>query len=171
MIFVGKKIISVYNEAKSLVVLRDESMANILIFLTKRRDLIGQLLRLVRSYNLHERDLLENIAESFGRDSQSNLQASFVGRVSALHMHFPEMKAQVLFSETMNHLSETEDELQVARERVNRITKSFNTLIVKFPNNLIAHMFSFSQNEFLAATSISPLDEELIKLANNSSSR
>ena len=165
LIAVIYKIISVYNQAKTLLVMRDEAAANIALCRTKRLNLIEQLLRLVKSYKFHEKGLLENISSSFGRDGAEKAAPSLVSRIAALHMHFPEIKAQELFAQTLVSLEDVESQLQKSRERVNKISRSYNAMIVVFPNNLISSLFRFEPVFYLDESSIGIMEDELRVLA------
>lgn len=159
------KIISVYNQAKTFIVMRDEAVANILVCRTKRLNLIEQILRLAKSYKLHERSILENISSSFGKDGTETPSASLVSRIAALHMHFPELKAQELFRKTMESLEDVENELQRSRERVNKISRSYNAMTIVFPNNIISKAFGFEPVLYIDDQSIGIMEDELRSLA------
>ena len=165
LLFGGWKIISFYNSSKKLIVLRDECFANVLILIQKRLNLFEQILRLLDAYNIHERGIFKDVAKSFG-EGAAEQRGALIGRAASLHMHFPDVKSKDLFSRTMSDLLTVEGELQYVRERVNRISKSYNTLIAVFPNNYISLLFGFFPVEYLTEGNMGVLDDKLILLAD-----
>ncbi len=159
-------LINIYNSLQRLRNLIPEARANINILLAKRDDLISQLLRIVRSYGIHEDKIFSNVSGDFGKSDNVN-EGSLVNRLASLRMQFPALQADNLYEDLMNQLSSVESELQERRERLNSTVRAYNTYLVQFPNNYIASQFNFQPEEFLAASEIIRVHRQLETLAEN----
>lgn len=128
--------------------------------LTRRHDLVPQLVEAVRAYAGYERATLSAVtelrarAEAAGalRDKarlEDEMEAG-LHRLIALAESYPELKADGNFLQLQRDLVETEDYLQYARRFYNGAVRIFNTRIESFPEMLVAKPFAFSQAEFFA---------------------
>jgi LemA protein len=61
---------------------------------------------------------------------------------------YPELKANENFIGLQDDLSETEDQIQLARRYYNGTVRKMNTLVESFPSNLVANWFSFCTAKF-----------------------
>jgi LemA protein len=128
--------------------------------LTRRHDLVPQLVEAVRAYADYERATLSAVtelrtrAEAAGsvRDKarlEDEMEAG-LHRLIALAEAYPELKADGNFLQLQRDLVETEDHLQYARRFYNGAVRIYNTRIESFPEMLVAKPFAFSPAEFFA---------------------
>jgi LemA protein len=128
--------------------------------LTRRHDLVPQLVEAVRAYANYERATLSAVtelrtrAEAAGslRDKarlEDEMEAG-LHRLIALAEAYPELKADGNFLQLQRDLVETEDHLQYARRFYNGAVRIYNTRIESFPDMLVAKPFAFSPAEFFA---------------------
>ena len=128
--------------------------------LTRRHDLVPQLVDAVRAYANYERATLSAVtelrtrAEAAGslRDKarlEDEMQAG-LHRLIALAESYPELKADGNFLQLQRDLVETEDHLQYARRFYNGAVRIYNTRIESFPDMLVAKPFAFAPAEFFA---------------------
>jgi LemA protein len=128
--------------------------------LTRRHDLVPQLVEAVRAYANYERATLSAVtelrtrAEAAGslRDKarlEDEMEAG-LHRLIALAEAYPELKADGNFLQLQRDLVETEDHLQYARRFYNGAVHIYNTRIESFPDMLVAKPFAFSPAEFFA---------------------
>jgi LemA protein len=128
--------------------------------LTRRHDLVPQLVDAVRAYADYERATLSAVtelrtrAEAAGslRDKarlEDEMEAG-LHRLIALAEAYPELKADGNFLQLQRDLVETEDHLQYARRFYNGAVRIYNTRIESFPDMLVAKPFAFSPAEFFA---------------------
>ncbi len=66
---------------------------------------------------------------------------------------YPEIKSNANFSQLQSQLEGVANRITVARKAFNDEAKVYNTLIRKFPNNLVAMMFSFERKPYFEAES------------------
>ena len=71
-----------------------------------------------------------------------------IGGIMAVAEAYPDLKANENFVSLQTELSETEDEIQLARRYYNGTVHNLNIKIESFPSNLIANQFRFIQAEF-----------------------
>ncbi len=144
--------------------------AQIDVQLTRRHDLIPNLVEAVKGYMKHERETLEavikarNLAVSAldaAKADPANAQAikelgasegalgSILGRLFALSEAYPDLKASENMIQFQEELASTENKVAFARQAFNDSVMSYNNTAENFPNNIIAGTFSFELASFL----------------------
>lgn len=150
-------VIVTYN---NLVLLRNKvknSFAQIDTQLQRRFDLIPNLVETVKGFATHEKELLENVAASrsgymsatSNRDKleMNNQLTSNLRSLFAVSENYPELKANTNFLQLQEELSETEDKITYSRQFYNDAVTIYNNKIQTFPNNMIAGIFGFKEEE------------------------
>ena len=162
--------ISIYNR---LVAGRNRfknAFAQIDVQLTRRHDLIPNLVETAKGYMKHERETLEavitarNIAvsglkeaaadpsdpEAMKRLAQAEQGLSgALGRLFALSEAYPDLKANENMMQLSEELTTTENKVAFARQAYNDSVMDYNTLRESFPNNFFAGWFNFRAAELL----------------------
>ena len=129
--------------------------------LTRRHDLVPNLVKVVSAYADHERDTLEGVtrlrSQALSTDSparlgqiESELEA-LLSRLLVLKESYPDLKASDNFQQLSQQLVEVEDQLQYARRFYNGAVRDLNIAIQSFPDLIIARLFGFQPAEFYAA--------------------
>jgi LemA protein len=128
--------------------------------LTRRHELVPQLVEAVKAYASHERSTLEAVTELRARSAalgspaeKARIEGEMeVGlhRLIALAEAWPELKADGNFLQLQRDLVEVEDHLQYARRFYNGAVRVYNTRIDTFPDLLVARPFAFRPAEFFA---------------------
>ncbi len=162
--------IGIYN---SLVNFRNRvknGFAQIDVQLTRRYDLIPNLIEAVKGYMKHERETLDAVI-SARNTAVSNLEAAKVdpsnadaikklgaaegllggaiGRLFALSDAYPDLKANQNMMQFQEELASTENKVAFSRQAFNDAVLSYNNKAENFPNNVIAGMFRFELASFL----------------------
>ena len=147
-----------------LVRLRNQVRAgwsDIDVQLTRRHDLVGNLVEAVRGYASHESALLQSVtalrSEAMGTSSparlgplESQLERA-VGSLFALREAYPDLKASENFLQLQRDLVDVEDQLQYARRFYNGAVRQFNETIQRVPDVAVARGFGFREAEFYQA--------------------
>ncbi len=150
-------IILTYN---ALVVLRNKvknASAQIDTQLQRRFDLIPNLVETVKGYAEHEKGLLEevttlrsgymNATTTSEKLAADNALSNTLKSLFAVSENYPDLKANTNFLQLQADLAETEDQVKYARQFYNDAVTMFNNKIQMFPNNIIAGIFNFNEEE------------------------
>lgn len=162
--------ISIYNR---LVASRNQfknAFAQIDVQLTRRHDLIPNLVETAKGYMKHERETLEGVInarnmavsglKNASRDpsdpeamkqlaqAEQGLSGA-LGRLFALAEAYPDLKANQNMMQLSEELTTTENKVSFARQAYNDAVMLYNTLRESFPNNLFAGWFNFQPAELL----------------------
>ncbi|MBO9664474.1 LemA family protein [Dokdonella sp.] len=126
--------------------------------LTRRHDLVPQLVAAVQGYAGHERATLTLAAElraramaaaSLGEKAQLEGElADQVQRILALQESYPDLKASENFIALQRDLVAIEDHLQYARRFYNGAVRDLDDRIGTFPSLLVARAANFRPAEF-----------------------
>lgn len=129
--------------------------------LQRRFDLIPNLVQTVKGYAAHEEEVFTQIADArtqYGGAATVEEAAeanddltSALSRLLVIVENYPQLKADVQFTQLMDELSGTENRLAVARQDYNEVVRTFNGDVRSFPGNLIAGMFGFDSKEYFEA--------------------
>jgi LemA protein len=162
--FVLLSLVVMYNRFVRQRTLVDESWGGIDVELTRRHELIPNLVETVQGYATHERTVLENLtkareaATAHRSDNPEQRQAfeETVGRalteVLARVEAYPDLQASQNFLDLQDELTNTEDRIAASRRFYNGNVRAYNTRVATFPSNLVAAMFGFESREFFELT-------------------
>ncbi len=162
--FLLLSVVVMYNRFVRQRTLVDESWGGIDVELTRRHELIPNLVSTVQGYADHERAVLENLtaareaATAHKTDAPAERQQyeETVGRaltqVLARVEAYPDLKASQNFLDLQDELTNTEDRIAAARRFYNGNVRAYNTRVATFPSNLVAGMFGFEARQFFEIT-------------------
>lgn len=131
--------------------------------LTRRHDLVPNLVESVRGYMDHERSTLEAVTQARaqavelgGADiaTRAIAEMSLGGAVSNLLgvvERYPTLKASQNFLLLQEQLTSTENRIAFARQHYNELVRQYNTSLAEFPRNLVAGAFGFAPSQMFAA--------------------
>ena len=150
--------ISIYNRLVKNKNLVDEGWSGIETQLKRRANLIPNLVETVKGYADHEGETLEavtrlrnqtmTISDIGERGQKEGELTAALGRLFAVAEAYPDLKANENFIGLQDDLSETEDQIQLARRYYNGTVRNMNILVEAFPSNLVANAFSFIKANF-----------------------
>ena len=157
-------LVSTYN---GLVTSRNafkNAFAQIDVQLTRRYDLIPNLVEIAKGYMKHERETLEaviaarngavsglkaaaaNPGEPSAVQQLSGAEAQLggaLGRLFALSEAYPDLKANQNMMQLSEELTSTENKVAFARQAYNDAVMSYNNHREVFPASMVAGMFNF----------------------------
>jgi LemA protein len=147
-----------YNRLVTLRTRADNGWSQIDVQLRRRYDLIPNLIETVKGYAAHEREVFEKVTEArtqamgaTGVQDQAHAENAItagLGRLIAVAESYPELKANQNFLALQEELVGTESKIAYARQFYNDIVARLNTLIQKFPANVIAGLGHFEPKPF-----------------------
>lgn len=146
------------------------AFAQIDVQLTRRYDLIPNLVETAKGYMSHEKETLEAVinARNSAVSGLSNAKADpsnpeamqelgkaeqglsgALGRLFALSESYPDLKANENMMQLSEELTTTENKVSFARQAFNDSVMMYNNLREQFPGNFVAGWFAFKPAELL----------------------
>lgn len=146
------------------------AFAQIDVQLTRRYDLIPNLVEMVKGYMKHERETLEAVITARNAASSSldaakadpanalaikelgaseGALTSALGRLFALSEAYPDLKANQNMMQLQEELASTENKVAFSRQAFNDTVLTYNNSAQNFPNSVIAGFFNFDLASFL----------------------
>jgi len=140
------------------------AFAQIDVQLTRRHDLIPNLVETAKGYLKHERETLEAVVAARTRavtaqgaananpgdpaamqdlGGAENMLTQALGRLFALAEAYPDLKANQNMMQLSEELTSTENRVAFARQAYNDAVMAYNNKRETFPSNLVAGMGSF----------------------------
>jgi LemA protein len=135
-----------------------DAWAGIDVQLTRRADLLPNLVATVKGYKLHEQETLESVvaARHLARGPAATGQAeervqNAVGSLLAVAEAYPDLKANANFQQLQTELATLEEDLSFARRYYNGTVRNYNTSQQTFPTVLFARALGFRPAEYFQA--------------------
>jgi LemA protein len=149
------------------------AFAQIDVQLTRRYDLIPNLIEVVKKYMAHERETLEAVTQARAAavsglaaakanpgDAAAMQQLSAaeqglggaLGRLMVVSERYPDLKANQNMMQLSEELTSTENRIAFARQAFNDAVMAFNNRREVFPSNIVAGMFNFAAAALLEIT-------------------
>ncbi len=135
------------------------SLAQIDVQLTRRADLVPNLISTVKGYAKHEKTIFLEVTKArsallkaetiqdkvkAGNELQKTLKSLF-----AVAENYPNLKANENFLHLQQELSAIEDKVAYSRQFYNDSVLDFNNIVTTFPGSMFASIFNKQEQEFL----------------------
>jgi LemA protein len=170
LVLAGFFVIGLYNR---LVTARNafrNAFAQIDVQLTRRYDLIPNLVETAKGYLKHERETLEavisarntamaglkvaaadpgNAAAIAQLSGAEGALTGALGRLFAVAEAYPDLKANQNMMQLSEELTSTENKVAFSRQAYNDAVMSYNNAREQFPGSVVANMFSFQPAQLL----------------------
>lgn len=172
IIFVGiiLFVVGLYNRLVSARNAYKNAFAQIDVQLTRRYDLIPNLVETAKAYMAHEKGTLEAVIEARNSavsglnaakadptnpDAMKELASAeqglsgALGRLFALSENYPDLKANENMMQLSEEITTTENKVSFARQAFNDAVMMYNNLREQFPSNFVAGWFQFAPAQLL----------------------
>ncbi|MDE1797775.1 MAG: LemA family protein [Candidatus Micrarchaeota archaeon] len=152
-----------YNSLISKKMRVDNAWSQIDVQLTKRYELVPNLVETVKGYAKHEKEIFENVAaartawanaKTVGEKAKAD--SSFAGAlksIMAVSENYPDLKANENFKMLQEQLDGIESKVAYARQFYNDSVMDYNTAIAQMPQAMVAGMLGFAPKEYFKADS------------------
>jgi LemA protein len=153
-----------FNKLRRADVAAQEALGGIDVQLTRRADLIPNLVNTVKGYATHERSVFDRVTSARALAQQAAHSNSVtdkvvaqtqldnaVVRVLAVAEAYPDLKASANFTQLQSQLADTENQLSFARQYYNDAVSTLNTLTATLPWTMFAGLAKVTPREFFRA--------------------
>jgi len=183
VVLVGMWVMGVYNGLIRRRNAKDNNYSQIGIQLTRKYDLIPNLVKLVKGYMKHERTTLEEVIQARNMAANANAAVSadpsdpeamkqmvaaegtlggMMGRLFALTESYPDLKANQNMMQLTEELTSTENKVTFARQAFNDSVMSYNNALQVFPANMVAGMFGFTEAIFFEVEGLGDVGKAVV---------
>lgn len=157
-------VVSGFNKLRRADIGAQEAIGGIDVQLTRRADLIPNLVETVKGYAAHEKGVLEAITNARAKVQQAaagtdvaakaaadaQLEGALVN-LNAVAENYPDLKANTNFLELQKQLAETENQISFARQYYNDAVRTLNNLTQTIPWMFLTGVAGVSKRDFYDA--------------------
>ena len=182
-VIVGLWVMGVYNGLIRKRNAKDNNYSQIGIQLTRKYDLIPNLVKLVKGYMKHERTTLEEVIQARNMAANANAAVSanpsdpaamkqmvaaegtlggVMGRLFALSESYPDLKANQNMMQLTEELTSTENKVTFSRQAFNDSVMGYNNALQVFPANMVAGMFGFTEAIFFEVEGLGDVGKAVV---------
>jgi LemA protein len=182
-VIVGVWAMGIYNGLIRKRNAKDNNYSQIGIQLTRKYDLIPNLVKLVKGYMKHERTTLEEVIQARNMAANANAAVSanpsdpaamkqmvaaegtlggVMGRLFALSESYPDLKANQNMMQLTEELTSTENKVTFARQAFNDSVMGYNNALQVFPANMVAGMFGFTEAIFFEVEGLGDVGKAVV---------
>ena len=182
-VIVGLWVMGIYNGLIRKRNAKDNNYSQIGIQLTRKYDLIPNLVKLVKGYMKHERTTLEEVIQARNMAANANAAVSanpsdpaamkqmvaaegtlggVMGRLFALSESYPDLKANQNMMQLTEELTSTENKVTFARQAFNDSVMGYNNALQVFPAAMVAGMFGFAEAIFFEVEGLGDVGKAVV---------
>ncbi len=183
VVIVGLWVMGVYNGLIRKRNAKDNNYSQIGIQLTRKYELIPNLVKLAKGYMKHERTTLEEVIQARNMAANANAAVSanpsdpeamkqmvaaegslggVMGRLFALSESYPDLKANQNMMQLTEELTSTENKVTFARQAFNDSVMTYNNALQVFPANMVAGMFGFTEAIFFEVEGLGDVGKAVV---------
>ena len=183
VVLVGLWVMGVYNGLVRKRNAKDNNYSQIGIQLTRKYEVIPNLVKIAKGYMKHERATLEEVIQARNMAANANAAVSenpgnpeamkqmvaaegtlggVMGRLFALSEAYPDLKANQNMMQLTEELTSTENKVTFARQAFNDSVMTYNNALQVFPANMVAGMFGFAEAIFFEVEGLGDVGKAVV---------
>jgi len=153
--------IGTMNKLRQLELKVNEAESGIDVALTKRFDMLTKMLETTKGYAKHESETLEKVVKwrsGIPQNATVKDKEEFMSQlnqvasgISVVVEKYPDLKANTVFQDLQSAVANTEEHLQAARRLYNANVTQINTIIVTFPQSIVANAIKMDKKAYFEA--------------------
>ena len=153
--------IGVMNQLRQVELKVNEAESGIDVALTKRFDMLTKMLQTTKGYAKHESETLEKVVKwrsGIPKDATLKDKEQFFNQMNQVAQginvvveKYPDLKANTVFKDLQAAVVNTEEHLQAARRLYNANVTRINTIIVTFPQSIVAKQIKMVRKPYFEA--------------------
>ena len=127
--------------------------------LRRRWDLVPNLVKTVKAYASHEKEVFDNIikarnsaqtlpANGTQRAQQESVISQGVNRLLAVAEDYPDLKSSDHFLNLQRNLTEIESQISASRRSYNAAVQAWNNGVESFPGSMLAGIWGFESADW-----------------------
>ena len=157
---------STYNRLIRLRENVNQAWSNIDVLLTQRYEMLPNLVKIVKSYATHEKELFEKFAAARqmaagalqqgdvkGVSQAESMLSGVMPKIFALSESYPELKANENFMKLQEETVSIENQVSDRREFFNASATNWNAAIAMIPTNIVASFMSAARRDLFEVES------------------
>lgn len=166
VIVIGLTVLGSYNRLVGLEEGVDAAWSQVENVYQRRADLIPNLVKTVEGARDFEQETLQNVVDARAKVGQVQIdgaptseqmaafqanQAELTSALSRLLVvveRYPDLKATEAFRDLQRQLEGAENRITVERKRFNEASREYNTSRRRFPSNIVANYFGFTEKAY-----------------------
>lgn len=162
-IIIVSYVLELYNSLVVVATSCKREWAHVEALLTRRHDIVLNLVTIASRYAKHERDTLQAVISARTRavSAQDNSEkmlaeeglGKVLGRLLVISEQYPQLLASQPYQIVMAKLSEIENDITGARMSYNTYVFGLQTAVREFPRCVVAWMFGIKDVPFFVAAS------------------
>src|SRR6516165_7681997 len=151
-------LVGMYNSLVQKRNRAENAWAQVDVQLKRRHDLIPNLVETVKGYAAHERGTFDEVTQARTAAQQAqgpqaqgaaeNVLTQALGRLFAVAENYPQLRATENFQQLQAQLSETEQNIAIARQVYNDTVLTYDNALETVPTSIIAGIFNFRPREY-----------------------
>ena len=158
IIMVAVYIFKTQRQLVNLDELCKNAMSQIAVQLNSRWDAVLALAKMASKYAKHESETIINTINARRQtqvvtaeqvNAQQGELSSILGRLMAIGEAYPELKANDLYINAQNGITEYEEKVRMSRMVYNDTATKMNRMVRQWPSSFVASMLNFREKDYL----------------------
>lgn len=146
--------IGTFNILKKYKLKISEALSGIDVALSKRYNVITNLVEVVKGYTKHEKEVLLSVIKfrnNMSLNELKNINSSLdetMNKINVIIEKYPDIKANENFLNLQKAIIDSEEHLSASRRAYNANVSLYNEKVITFPSLIVAKIHGFKEEEY-----------------------